>query len=458
METIRLVARSAARDLLRLVRALKARGLGLDALDVHEREALQECNRELATVLSVREGDNLDWASLEHAVAASRARLVSTRSAILERMGKRRAEILEAMLAVQVAEEDLQVEPPHEKEELDRVRARAARRLAYLDRSEAMRRRVEARAVDIEGSAEELVAGLPARWLRSIAKAVGRPRLRDPRAVARWIATPSVLAHLSSGLRPAEKRALARILAEGGRAHARALEEEFGDSTEDGFYWDREPPTSVLGRLRARGLCVIGRASLDGRRRSRPRVVVVPRDLREVLLRELAGVADEVPTVTVPDDVVEDVMTQDEDDPESAEAQAMLFDRAQPELASFAAGASLSLSSPGGTGSAALVYYVERLWAMYEAAHPERVPRLRHRDIEAARRASEQEFAVIEGMNERLLARRVGTLISSQPHLYAFLASVLEEEDLPLSEADKAVVFHACDTAIRAFDRALLSC
>jgi hypothetical protein len=43
--------------------------------------------------------------------------------------------------------------------------------------------------------------------------------------------------------------------------------------------------------------------------------------------------------------------------------------------------------------------------------------------------------------------------MAGQPHLYAYLAAAIE--DLDVDEADRALVFHACDTAIRAFDGAL---
>jgi hypothetical protein len=187
--------------------------------------------------------------------------------------------------------------------------------------------------------------------------------------------------------------------------------------------------------------------------RSRPRALVVPIELRAALRRALVHAPPPPQGPAVPLELVAKVMEQDEAEVEPSLSefanQAMRFGRAQPELCTFAAAVAQAVA---GDGAGALMYYVERIWTMYEAAYPGAVPRLRSSHIEDARKASEEDLDAVGRMHERLVARRVKSLVAAQPHLYAFIAHALEDDELPLDESERAVVFHACDTAIRAFE------
>jgi hypothetical protein len=466
LEKVRLVARSAARDLLRLVRALDARGVELDTLSDEDREALGQCNQELATALFEMGEKAQDLDQVESALAESRARLDATRSAILSQLGRvRRAEVLEAMLSVEVVDEDLEVEEVASApdDELHAARARAEQRYSSRREGERLRRREEQKSLPVKEGLARVLLALPEPWLSAIGRGVGAAPAAGAHEVARRLLDPEGLSVVLGELRPSERGALKVVLERGGTCLARDLERELGTADEDGFRWDEEPPTSVVGRLRARGLCYVGRAALGDNPRSRSRVVLVPVDLRAPLAEALARCPrPESEDLTVSPEIIDQVM-EDEDGEgtletlaDDAEAEALRFDRAQPELASFAASAAEAIVEGGAMHGTALVYYVERVWAMFEAAHPGRVPRLRDRDIEVARVASEQEMSNIEVMHERLLERRVAMLVREQPNLYAFVAQVLDDPTCPLEDEGKAIVFHACDTAIRAFHAALL--
>jgi hypothetical protein len=262
-----------------------------------------------------------------------------------------------------------------------------------------------------------------------------------------------VLGNLLASMPLRDRDALKVLLDADGVMLARVMETRFGDSVDDGFDWNREPPTSVLGRLRMCGLCFVGRASLGPNPRSRPRVVVIPRELREPIARALAVPMPGIEDPTVGEDVIEGVMDDDDQTDEESEAEDLRFERAQPELAAFAAGVGEHLTEAVGPGP--LLFYVGRVFLMFDAAHPGRVPRLRTPEIQAARDASSQDLEAVEVMHERLLERRVAHMIGMQPHVYACLAGVLD--DLPWSEEDKLLVFHACDTALRAFHAAVLA-
>jgi hypothetical protein len=452
-EQARLGARSLARDLLRLVRALKLKGVDLATLEEDERDALDQCNQDLADALASAE----EIAAVEARIAETRALLHATRASILGSLDRSdRAEVLRAMLAVEVTEEDLAVEsvPLQGAADLAKARRRAEARLAERTRGEKRRRRAESAVLVLDAPLSEQLTAVPVEWLfaADAPRAANRPpgATIAPEKVAEHILDPQRLAGLVAALHPRDHRALAAILGAGGVMPARDLERNFGDSSEDGFTWVIHPPTSVVGRLRARGLCFVGRAALGANPRSRPRVVVIPPDLRPVLAAVLAAATPAVPAdPTVPADVVETVMADAGGDPEG---EGVRFDRFQPDLAGFAAAAAETLDdSPG---AAAVIYYVERVWAAYEAAHPGLVPRLRPEEIDRARRESDRELAALAVMHERLLRRRVATLLGSQPHLYTYLAAALE--DLPIPEEDRAIVFHACDTTIRALDRSFV--
>jgi hypothetical protein len=460
LERARLDARSAARDLLRLVRALDARGVKLDELELEHRKALETCNHELATALSaVSETPEADRGleRVESSLADARARLAATREAILAALGRKgRLAVLEAMLAVEVVDEDLQVEATPEgggpgADEVEAARIRAEKRWADRERQERLRRKVEARAVDVHAPALKLLGNLPKPW-REAVRAHSGARDADGAELVKALTTPDRLAAIVSGLRRGDRAALRTLLDAHGLVHARAIESRWGDVTEDGYAWDLDPPTSVLGRLRARGLVVVGRATIGPNPRSRPRVFLVPSDLRRALSEAMAQ-ASAAPTAQGPitPECIEAIMDDADQTDEAAEAESVRFDREQPELATFAAEIADAVSEEVGPGP--VLYCITRVWGMFDAAYPGVVPRLRASDLLAARNGSRADLAAVDVIHGRLLERRVGRMVARQPHVYACIASLLD--DLDWAEEDKLVVFHACDTVVRAFDRAM---
>jgi hypothetical protein len=460
LEQARLDARSAARDLLRFVRALDVRGVKLDTLDQEHRRALEACNHELATALSaVDEPPPADRGldRVESSLADARARLSATREAILAALGRTgRLQVLEAMLAVEVVDEDLLVEATPDgglpgSDEVEAARIRAEKRWADCERQERLRRKVEARTLDLEAPAVKLYGNLPKPWRESIRGHAGA-RSDEGQALAQALALPERLEAIVAGLRRGDRAALRLLLDAHGVMHARAIEARAGDVSEDGYAWDLDPPTSVLGRLRARGLVVVGRARIGPNPRSRPRVFLIPLELRRLIGEALAQagppVAAEGP---ITPEAIEAVMDDADQTDEAAEAESVRFDREQPELATFAAEIADAVSAEVGPGP--VLYCITRVWGMFDAAYPAVVPRLRASHLLSARADSRDDLAAVDVMHEKLLERRVGRMVGRQPHVYACVASLLD--DLDWAEEDKLIVFHACDTVVRAFQRAL---
>src|SRR5262249_48371002 len=132
IERVRLGARSAARDLLRLVRALDVRGVDLGALADEHRAALETVNQELAAALTrIERPEDHALDQAEASIAGTRALLRAPRRAALAgRPGGRRLQGLAALLAVEVRDADLAAAPvrPARSGGVAAARRRAERR------------------------------------------------------------------------------------------------------------------------------------------------------------------------------------------------------------------------------------------------------------------------------------------------------------------------------------------
>ena len=153
---------------------------------------------------------------------------------------------------------------------------------------------------------------------------------------------------------------------------ATVFERRFGDASEDGFDWDREPPTSILGGSVAEGLCFVGRAPV-GTEPAQPSPggagasgspagagAGAPGAARCAARRSARRRPASSRKRALPRDV---------------EVEVLLFQRAQPDLARFAAASAPSMSAEVGGGP--LLYQVAMIWSMFDAAFPGRLPRLR---------------------------------------------------------------------------------
>jgi len=86
-------------------------------------------------------------------------------------------------------------------------------------------------------------------------------------------------------LSPEERDLLAYLLESDGRTSVGNVTRRYGSDEGDGWFWDEEPPTSTLGRVRLHGLAFVGIDASSGRRM---RTVLVPRELRDMLRAALA--------------------------------------------------------------------------------------------------------------------------------------------------------------------------
>jgi len=141
-----------------------------------------------------------------------------------------------------------------------------------------------------------LLKGIPAIWLEAVCVALGiepkdyRNRTGRERAVARVVSDPGRLRRIVRDLLSAPERELLAVLLEkGGQVASGAVTRRFGSDDEDGWFWNEEPPTSILGRVRLHGLAFVGRLAASGRM---VRTVAIPREVREPLAAALDDIEE----------------------------------------------------------------------------------------------------------------------------------------------------------------------
>ena len=125
---------------------------------------------------------------------------------------------------------------------------------------------------------------LPAQWVEATAMFFKRPRQRTNRDrvadLCSFLTTEENLHYIVAQLDDEETEALCLILRDDGWVKYGKLSKEFGDESEDDYWWLDDPPESVIGRLRLKGLVMVGKAPLGSRRY---KVAVLPVELRDGL-------------------------------------------------------------------------------------------------------------------------------------------------------------------------------
>lgn len=171
---------------------------------------------------------------------------------------------------------------------------------------EHMRAEQERRPLPARGGLATFLRNLPVEWLDAMWDALDlgaeRPRHRKERerVVAGRLAEDDTLRRVvADRLSGEERRLLAYLLERGGQASIVQVARRFGSDRGDGWFWNEEPPASVLGRVRLHGMAFVG---ADGPG-SRKRTVLVPGELREGLEKALAAVGERIGDGDAADDV-----------------------------------------------------------------------------------------------------------------------------------------------------------
>jgi hypothetical protein len=180
---------------------------------------------------------------------------------------------------------------------------------------ESRRKAAQNMAISVHLSLNEALNALPSPWLEAACQAHQldqHSRGAKLRALAGALTNPDALRRCVSQLPLRARRALKRVMDNGGWMRLAELTKEFGRMDGDGWFWDQQPPKSCLGGLCRCALLFVGRGLVDaGSRRKRwLKVAVIPAELRAPLQRALAELIpegnDDVPAMG--DDALSDAL------------------------------------------------------------------------------------------------------------------------------------------------------
>ncbi len=172
-------------------------------------------------------------------------------------------------------------------EAMDRVAAAALSSLSFEDIKSDINRKwrkdQDAKAINLDTKLQAALNKCPAPWIEGMAATVGSTRKGIKRdkiaAIVAHLTNRDKLKSAVSSLPPQGRAALLLALKKGWVKYGE-LTRRFGTDEGDGWFWDEQPPTSVLGQLRVRGLLFVGTAGISGRNY---KVAVVASELRSLL-------------------------------------------------------------------------------------------------------------------------------------------------------------------------------
>jgi hypothetical protein len=125
---------------------------------------------------------------------------------------------------------------------------------------------------------------LPTEWVNGIAAGWQRPEkaLRTERIqdLADFLLSEEGFLQISAALSAEERSAIQTLLDHNGFLSYGKLAAAYGDESKDEYYWSEQPPRTVIGRLRYKGLVFVGKVVKSGRRY---KTALIPKELIAVL-------------------------------------------------------------------------------------------------------------------------------------------------------------------------------
>jgi hypothetical protein len=160
------------------------------------------------------------------------------------------------------------------------------------------REREEDKLINIDVTLRAALNRTPVMWLNaacsvlhvSLREFPKKDRKAKIEALLNCLIHSESLAENVRDMPPHTRAALRRVLDNGGWIRLNTLVKDFGEMDGDGWYWDENPPKSIIGELRRRALLFIGKSAINREGKSNKKlfkVAVVPKELRELLQRIL---------------------------------------------------------------------------------------------------------------------------------------------------------------------------
>jgi hypothetical protein len=125
---------------------------------------------------------------------------------------------------------------------------------------------------------------LPIEWVNAAAQYWGLEPIRLKRdritALIAFLQDNKNAQTIRQSFDDEEMKALSFILSSDGWVKYGALKKRYGTEEQDGYFWTEEPPLSVIGRLRMKGLLFVGETPIGSRYY---KVAVIPKEFRAML-------------------------------------------------------------------------------------------------------------------------------------------------------------------------------
>jgi hypothetical protein len=165
---------------------------------------------------------------------------------------------------------------------------------AFDKLEQSLRRDIESKPLPVNTTLKAALNKLPAVWIDGICLCLAVPAERKKwdkvSRIASYLSDQASLARTIASLQPRQREALGYVLNCGGWVRHGQLSRRFGDETGDGWWWNENPPQSIIGQLRLHGLLFVGQMPIGNRHY---KVAVIPGELRQLLLKALGKVASQ---------------------------------------------------------------------------------------------------------------------------------------------------------------------
>jgi hypothetical protein len=156
--------------------------------------------------------------------------------------------------------------------------------MRYLEKS--WRKERESQPINLNTTISAGLNKYPSEWINGVCKAIGISTEGKKRDKVSHIRS-KLTAQLTQTLEkiPTESLDALRLVIDScGWMRYNQLSKKYGDEENDSYWWETEPPKSVIGILRLHGLLFVGKAGLKGRMY---KVAVVPKEFREQVQKML---------------------------------------------------------------------------------------------------------------------------------------------------------------------------
>ncbi len=149
---------------------------------------------------------------------------------------------------------------------------------------QAMHEEASSKPVTIHSKLGALLNKMPSPWVNAITDFWEIPdeRLKRDRVknIVKFLTDETSVPAIREALAEDEKEALAILTQHDGYVKYNTLARKFGDEYRDSYWWDEDPPRSLIGRLRMMGLAAVGKAPLGSRQY---KIILIPKDVRHIV-------------------------------------------------------------------------------------------------------------------------------------------------------------------------------